>query len=126
MAWFSIKPDPPYWMDEPFSFGEAQIFLSRFVTLLRERGYFPRYSWFSLGALQGIHVRHPDLPRNLSIIPRETAVLAERRYEVEVSITGGDHSERIRSVVMSTDGPDTRVTPERLLRQLEETFFCLS
>lgn len=126
MAWFSIKPDPPYWMDEPFSWDEAQDFLRKFVALLRERGYLSYCTGFSLLAMKEIHLKHPDWPKILSITSRETPAIAERRYEVVVSIMGVDPSESSRSVVMSTDGPDTFVTPERLLRHLEETFFLPS
>lgn len=126
VAWFSIKPDPPYWMDEPFSESEVKNFLKELVDLLRERGCVTHCSGFSLLALKGVSLKHPDWPKVLSISPRETPVLGERRYEVEVLILGPDRSVSSRSVVMSTDGPDTPVTPERLLGQLAEKFFLPS
>lgn len=126
VAWFSIKPELPYWMDEPFSHEEAQDFLRSFVTLLRERGFITYCTGFSRVFLKGMHLKHPDLPKMLSIIPRETPVLGERRYELVVAIMGADHRERLRTVVMSTDGPDVSMTPEGLLRQLEQRLFLPS
>ena len=61
VAWYSIKPDLPYWRDELFLLEELQIFLLRFVILLRERGYACKTVVWR-GLLNEIHLRHPDWP----------------------------------------------------------------
>lgn len=123
VAWLYQKPGPTCWVDELFSEEELGGFFERCDALLRERGCRPSPHQDGASSQRGVEVRHPDWPLTLSISAEATNELAQHRYQLVVLIVRLQDLSGTRTVVGATAGPDTPVTPEYLMRRLEDTFF---
>ena len=106
-------------MDEEFTAEEAHELLREVLDILQHHRYLSHACLSTADHPGAILIQHPSFKKVLEVSTQGTEHIDGNRYEIALAILDSEGQRSGVTSLLATDGPDTIVTAERIVNNLE-------